>query len=369
MKARVWKDNRDGRYVVIVELGLDAEGKRRTKWERRFGSQEQALAYCTTRNYEALQGEFVEESDLTVAQWVEKWLSDYVVHAVEETTYTHYKQSMNAHIVKDLGDRKLQKLTPVVMQTYITSLVRTKGLAPSTVRYLMTANKKCFGQAVAVGLLKRNPATGVVLPKVKVKALRVLDEAEMGKMLKAVEGTNLYIPVLLGCTTGMRRGEVLGLKWDSITDNIATITEVIATGNIAKGPKNERSRRAVTLPPMVVAALKEHKRQQAEGKMAVRSTWRDTGYILTKVDGGPWGPNDISVAFHRVMKRLGFDGFRFHDLRHTHASQLIKAGVPISVVAQRLGHDPAVCLRIYSHLLPGMDADAANVMERALASK
>jgi integrase len=312
------------------------------------------------------EGEFVATNTITLKGWLDIWLKDYAPHDLEETTLAHYTSTLNAHIIPDLGHIELQRLTSVEIQRAVT--VWSERLAASSIKYQTAILKQALNQAVKAGVLKRTPMEGVKLPKVRKSRKAALTEEEMGKLINATRGTKLYLPVLMAATTGMRRGEVLGLKWDAINGNVATVREVISQGSVIKGPKTELGYREIVLSDRVVEALKERKRQQREEQMKMRHRWKDSGYVFTRIDGGPWKPQDITGPFGRLIKKVDIPHVCFHELRHTHATHLIKAGVPIQVIANRLGHDPEETMRTYAHMLKGMDQDAANIVDGILAS-
>ncbi len=367
MGGRVQKVTRMGKtqYVVVLELGRDENGKRIAPWVSRHDKRSDALTDLANRLTEMQENGPVVASAVTVAEWCERWLRDYASLAVASTTLDHYTAVVRKHVIPELGDIRLQKLDKPTIQRAI--IKWSNGYASSTTRQIMTVFKQILREAVSSGLLRRNPAQGVVLPRVQRKEPAALDEQETVELLRKLRDTKLYLPTLIAVTTGMRRGEILGLKWDAIEGNTVSVTETIASTGEIRPPKTELGRRCIVLPASVVTALADHKAEQEKEREAAGAIWKDTGYVFTRADGSPWSANEISCNFTRLTRRLGFK-IRFHDLRHTHASQLLKAGVHVKVVASRLGHDPNETLRTYAHVLPGLDAEAAAIADSILST-
>jgi integrase len=179
--------------------------------------------------------------------------------------------------------------------------------------------------------------------------------------------------VVLAALTGMRLGEILALKWPDIDFDcrecqVVRSLQQTDAGLSFKTPKTRPSRRTILLPEMAVTALKAHRAQQNEERLLMGAGYDDQGLVFARPDGSIWPPMQFSSDFRRLIRRKGFS-IRFHDLRHTHASQLLKAGVPVKVVSERLGHATAsITLDTYSHVLPGMQADAVLRIDAALAA-
>lgn len=149
-----------------------------------------------------------------------------------------------------------------------------------------------------------------------------------------------------------------------------TLQSCVGGGAVRQAPKTETSARTVQLPQFATLALREHRRDQATAKLASGAEYQDEGLVCCRQDGRHWVPSTFSAAFAKAMKSVGHEGFRFHDLRHTHASQLINAGVDVQTISGRLGHStPTTTLRVYSHQLKGADAAAAASIEKALGTR
>jgi len=226
--------------------------------------------------------------------------------------------------------------------------------------------------AVQMRLLLVNPVSAVTPPRPRHREMKVLDEAGIARLLAAVEETPIRIPVLLALACGMRRGEVLGLRWSDI-DFAAGSLAVRQTlqeaegARIFKEPKTPKSRRVIALPAIALDALRHHKAQQAETKLLLGGRYADHDLICTQADGSPWWSSGFDRAFRRARKQALINDVRFHDLRHTHATMLLREGVHPKVVSERLGHASiGITLDIYSHVLPSMQEEAAERIDEGL---
>ncbi len=311
--------------------------------------------------------------DQTLSKYLNTWLETYAKSNVGSKTYETYKRIVDLNIEPHLGDVKLGDLRPLQIQSFYSILLRQgkqngSGLSPLSVQHVHRMLRKALHQAVRWELIDRNPADGADSPRVPRNEMNALDRDGLSRLLTALRGNKLYLAVLIAATTGMRRGEILALRWcdvdlDAGTLRVARSLQQLSTGLEFKEPKSARGRRNIALARSTVDALRARK--------AELDTSPD-GLIVCRPDGTPWPPDQLSVEFHVFVKRTGFT-IRFHDLRHTHASNLLRDGVPVNVVSQRLGHaEPAITLNVYSHVLPGMQEEAAarvdEMMEEVLAS-
>jgi len=202
--------------------------------------------------------------------------------------------------------------------------------------------------------------------------MKALGEADTAALFAAAEGTRLYLPILLAVTTGLRRGELLALRWQDVDLDAGCLTvrqtlEEIAAGLAFKQPKTAKSRRLVPLATMTVQALKRHKAQQKEDRFGFGPGYKDNDLVLPRWNGEPWAPNLLTGAFGDLMDRLDLPRVRFHDLRHSHASQLLRQGVHPKIVSERHGHSTVgITMDVYSHLLPGLQEEAVGKVAAAL---
>ena len=226
-------------------------------------------------------------------------------------------------------------------------------------------------RAVRLRQLTTNPADVVVPPRPKRSEMKVLDETQSAAMLRAAESTDLHMPLLLALGTGMRRSELLGLRWSDVDleAGTATVNQSLQEAGgelITTPPKTAKSRRTVTLPGVVVEALRSHRAEQARKTLAHEPNWTDSEYVLAAPQGGPWRPSNFDRMWRRFKTQQGLE-IRYHDIRHSHATALLKAGVHPKVVSERLGHASiSITLDTYSHVMPGMQEEAAEKIDAGL---
>jgi integrase len=224
-------------------------------------------------------------------------------------------------------------------------------------------------QAVRWRLVSTNVAEAVEPPRLRRIEMRTLDAAEVRKLLEAAQGSRLYEVILIAVTTGMRRAEILGLRWADVDfdrSQISVSGVLQVDGSLAE-PKTPRSRRDVGMPPTLRDALRSHKARQNEEKLALGAGYVDQGLVFANESGGSWKADGISSLYRGIVKRAGLGPLRFHDLRHTAASLMLEEGLPITTVAAILGHaNTSTTLSVYAHAIKGSEQGAAVLMEGIL---
>lgn len=376
MKGHIKKRSKHS-WSFWIDLGRDANGRRRQKCITVKGTRRDAERELARVINEIDTGSFVEPSHMTVADFLKQWL-DHARNRVSPKTRERYGELTEAHIVPNLGSYKLSQLKPLHIQGfYSDALVKGRkdgrgGLSPQTVVHIHRLLRAALQQAIRWQLLARNPADAVDPPRPAKTEMRALTEAETATLLRAAERSSLRLPILVAVATGLRRGELLALRWSDIDlktgeTSVQRTLEQTKEGLRFKEPKTQRASRTVALPAIAVEALKRRKVQQAERRLQLGPVYEDHGLIFARDDGSPWPPDAFSTAFASLIRRSGLPRVRFHDLRHSHASQLLRQGVHPKVVSERLGHSSVnTTLDIYSHVVPGMQRDAALGVDRAL---
>jgi integrase len=370
---------RGASYKAIVDIGTDPDGGRKRK-TRRFAGKKEAEKWLTDTLRAVDTGSYCDPGKVTVAEYLRRWLETHKVN-LAPSTYRGYAVAVDKHIVPALGASPLQKLTPMMIQEYYAKDLESGradnkktvgcGLSPTTVAMHHRILRKALADAVRWQMIARNPADAVTAPKKAKKEIIIPTEQEVKKLLEALEGHYLYMAVFLAVYTGMRQGEVLGLKWADVDldSGVIRVRQKLYQRKKGEALYNEpkaKSRRSIDIGAKVAAALKRHQKEQKKWRLAAGEIWQDTGLVCTLQNGVQIHPPTAGSRIRDIAGQLGVDA-SFHDLRHFHASLLLKQGVHPKIVSERLGHSQiSLTMDTYSHLLPGVQRQAADILDEAL---
>jgi integrase len=319
-------------------------------------------------------GTFVEPSKRTVRSYLlEEWLPDNQPPRLRPSSFANYTIYTRTHVVPRLGDIELQRLTPTSLSALYRALLTNarrdgQGLAPKTVRNIHAMLHRALKDAVQLGYLVRNVADAVTPPHGVSPEMQVWTPEQLRAFLTHVRQDRLYALWLLVVTTGMRRAELAGLRWIDTDLDAARVSPRrprVAVNYVVheSEPKTRKGKRSLALDPATAAALQEHKIQQEQERAEVGSAWTKSGLVFTRPDGSPIHPDLITDWFRRLARAAGLPPIRLHDVRHSYATAALAAGIPAKVVSERLGHaNIAITMDVYSHIIPGMDAQAANAV-------
>ncbi len=304
---------------------------------------------------------------LTVGAYLLDWLS-HVRGRVRRVTYEGYECLLRCHAIPALGAVEMGRLTPLRLQQLYGELLDGSGSRPAlsggSVLNLHLVLNQALGQAVRWQLIAVNPAAGVQPPRPKRSQRVVVDPDLAQRLLEESAGTVYELPCALALATGMRRGEVLALRWTDVSGDFTSL-QVVRTlqpsqeGLVYEEPKTARSRRAVLLPDFVRPFLERQRDSQARRReMGVH--WEEEGLVIDRGDGAALNPDTLSTGWARHLRTRGLPRVRYHDLRHAHATLLLLQGVHPKIVSERLGHASiGITLDTYSHVLPSLQSQAA----------
>jgi len=303
----------------------------------------------------------------TVAEFMTRWVEDSARPSVRPRTYQIYRWLIDKHLSPRIGGVRLDKLSPMHVQGWLTMMERD-GCSPRLRQMAFQRLHKALKQAVKWGLVPRNVCEAVDKPKAPRKEFTVLDREQVKAFLQAAKADDLHALYAVAVTTGLRQGELLGLRWQDVDLKAGTLAvrqilqEDNPTGKISFAePKSAKSRRRVDLPQIAITALTEHRKKQFK-------KGRHTGLVFTDSEGNPIRKSNLTRrSFKPILKAANLPDIRFHDLRHTAATLLLAAGVHPKVVQERLGHASIVLtLDTYSHVLPSMQKEATEKLDRLL---
>jgi integrase len=376
MKGHI-RERSPGRWAIILDLHDDA-GKRRRKWHSFAGTKRQAQEECARLVTLMKSGNYVEPTRQTVAAFLDEWLA-FIRPSVSPKTHERYTEICRKGLSPLIGDIVLARLKTDRIDAAFTKALTTprmgggKPLAPRTVHHYRRVLIKALGQAVTWDRLAKNPAHATTPPKVERQKMLAYDASQTAELLEAFRPTRMFVPVLLAVMCGLRRGEILALRWRHLElgDNlrrlsVAESAEQTKDGVRYKEPKSGRAR-TVSLSSTVIAELKAHRARQAEEQLRLGLRPDADSFVVAQIDGSPLQPRSLTHEWARLVAKTALPRIRFHDLRHTHASQMLSAGVHPKVASERLGHSTiGITLDLYSHVMPGMQADAAEQVDAAI---
>ncbi len=379
MKGHI-RERSPGKWAIVLDVGEKdlATGKKKRKWHSFSGTKRQAQAECARLIAEIKADRYVEPSKQTVSEFFTEWLA-FIKPTVSAKTHERYTEICEKNLTPLLGDVILSKLkTDRIDAAFTKALTEGRGAsgkpyAPRTVHHMRRVLIKALSQAVTWERLSRNPAAATTPPKVERTKMLAYDAEQTAALIAAFRNTRMFIPMMLAVMCGLRRGEIAALRWDDaeIGDNrrqlsIRQSAEQTKDGVRYKTPKSGKAR-TVALSATMAAELRAHRVRQAEEQLKIGLRPDGNSFVVAQVDGSPLQPRSLTHEWTRLLDKTSLPRIRFHDLRHTHATQMLSAGVHPKVASERLGHSTiGITLDLYSHVMPGMQADAAEQVDAAL---
>jgi integrase len=360
----------DGRWEGCVDLGwADGKRQRRSIYGR---TKKEALAKLSQMQRQAAEGTLVVSERTTVEQFCASWL-EAIRPSLRPGTWRRYEQYVRVHTVPTLGRVPLTKLTPQHLQQLYAARLAAGASAQSVV-HLHRMLHRALSQAVKWGLISRNIAALVDPPRVERVEFEPLTAEEAGRLLDAAKGDRLEALYVLALTTGLRRGELLGLRWQDIDLDARVLhvrrsLQIDEDGKWRSGdPKTKRSRRPVLLVDMAVEALKQHRQHQDHERKVAGELWKDSTLVFSNTVGGPiWGEDLLKRSFYPLLQRAGLRRVRFHDLRHSTATLLLTCGVHPKIVSEILGHSRiSITMDLYTHVSEDMQREAVDRLQELI---
>src|SRR5574340_170285 len=341
-------------------------GKRVVKY---FSTQHEARDWLQETRHQMRDGLTIAVTKLTVTEFLREWLTTYE-DSVRPKTYEQYTQIVNRYLAPEFGNLKLRDLRPDHIQTFYARKIRD-GKSQRTVLIIHAVLHRALNQALRWGLIGRNPAQAVNRPKFKKKEMQTLDEAQVKALLRVVEGSRHETLFWMAVTTGLRQGELLGLKWsdlDWVSRRLSVqrqLQRFRQRGLVFTPPKSDAGRRSVLLSLGTIKRLRSHHVIQSYEKLFAGERWQESNLLFPSPLGTPMEPRNLFRVYKSLLRQAGLPSIRFHDLRHTAATLMLQQGIHPKVVQERLGHsDIALTLNTYSHVLPSIQEEAVQKLDQ-----
>jgi integrase len=353
---------------------LEETVRRRQEMKAGFASKREAEEALTKVLASISTGTHIEPSRMLVSEFMTgEWLLA-IRSTIRPTTYLSYQGHIQLHIVPALGSMPLQRLCASHINAFYSRLLTEGGgkdkggLSPATVRRVHATLHRALKDAVRWNKLIKNPVDSADPPRLASAdaEMKVWSAKELKMFLTSQQTSRLYPLWLTLATTGMRRGEILGLTWEDVdleARRVSIRKTRVMLGYVThvSEPKTRRGRRMIALDPATASSLKEQRHRQRKERLAAGGKWKDTGHLFTREDGEPYHPERVSKLFRRAAAQAGLPRIRLHDLRHTYATLALAAGIHPKVVSERLGHASiAITLDTYSHAVPALSEEAAS---------
>ncbi len=372
---------RNGSLRLKVSLGKNPQtGKYESYYETFHGNRTEAQKRLRQVLTELDKGIFAKPGKATLGEYLKSWLLDYCGPNLSPRTQELYSYICEKHVLPTLASIPLVDLRPQHLQRLYAEKV-SAGLSNRTVQLIHVTLHKALKNAVKAGLLVRNITESVDTPKIQRREMRVMSETDLHIFLEYARNTPYFALFYTSLFTGMRRAELLALRWSDVDLELCQLSVIRSMQYIGgaapenrvsfREPKTAKSRRSIALSPSTVITLREHKAKQTELRQSLGyAPPLDNDLIFGHYDGSPLLPNSVTHAWTKLVRRCGLPGIRLHDARHTHASLLLKQGVHPKIVQERLGHGSIqITLDLYSHIAPGLQQAAANKFDDIVLPK
>jgi integrase len=370
------KTDKQGRefFEVVMEFRDPATGKR-VQRSKSFRKEREAKKYLASYQVEQEKGTDVPPSRLTLAGLLQRWLEQYARPHVGAKTYVDYEVVVRRHIVPALGGMKVQALRASHLDTFYADKIKA-GASPTLVGKCHQRIVQALKYACRLGIIAVNHAENATPPPIRKKEMHVWTEEQSRRFLSVIAESAYGYLWLAFLATGMRRGEVLGIRWKDVDAKRNTIQVCQTVGiedhqaMIKPMPKNDSSRRTVAVDPALIEALKQHRARQNEQRLRLGDAWTDYDLVFPSAVGTPIWPDNITRDYNRLVEKAGVLRIRIHDLRHTYATVALKNGANLLAVSRQLGHArPSTTSDIYGHIDSEMQQEASAAVASALFGK
>ncbi len=356
---------KDGLWVAQVY----AQG---TKIYKYCKTQAEARDWVQEIRNQLQNGLALASAQITLEQFLQQWLESHRA-SIRPKTVQQYEHIVKQYLVPGIGRLKLRELRPDHIQALYNANLR-EGKSERTVLLIHAVLHRALNQALKWGLIVHNPVQGTTHPKLRHREMRTLTDIQVRTLLRVVQGSRYEALYLLAVSTGLREGELLGLKWSDLDWSARRLQvqrqlqRLSGNSMVFSEPKSKAGRRAVVLSQIVLSRLRSHRVIQAYEKLFAGERWKENDLVFPSSIGTPWDPRNLYKHFKGLLEQAELPDIRFHDLRHTAATLMLQQGIHPKVVQERLGHaDISLTLNTYSHVMPDIQEEAAEKLDLILA--
>lgn len=362
----------DGRWAGSVHIGY--EGGRRVRKHVMGHSRAEVKEKMAALMRAHEEGRPIPDQRLKVGPFLRQWLDEVARPSLRPSTHASYDAILKTHLIPGLGHIAIAKLTAAEVQTFLNGR-SAKGLSPRRVQYIHAVLRRALVTAERWGLVSRNVAKLVELPRVVRHEITPLTPEQARKLIDTAVGDRHLALYVTAIGTGLRQGELLALRWEDVDLDEGRLQVRYSLANVdgeltLQEPKTDRSRRNLVLPESVITALRAHRTRQRMDRLAAGSRWVDSGHVFATMNGKPHHAATITRAFQDALARAGLPRMRFHDLRHSAATFLLAQGMTLEDVKNQLGHSTIVLTsNTYGHVLEQRQRQVAQAMDAVLGGR
>lgn len=374
MTGSINKNKQTGKWDFIFNSGINpVTGKRKQIRRRGFESKRHALDEMTKLRAEVLEDEFLDLTKMTYERYMEEWFQERK-NTLQKTTFEIHSIYFRNVIKPKMGQLKVQQITPIQIQKFINELVNDTNYSAHTIHLIFRIVSASLKRAKVLKLIKHNPSDGITLPKIKKREMSIWSLKQVNQFISEASNikrlTRCYIGFLISIFTGMRQGEILGMRWKDVdfeTQTIFVRQTLTQNAEIKSGAKNETSVRSIQIPSKLVDELRTYRKKILQEKLTHGQSYNNNDLVVCTKEGKPMIPKNFRKEFYNLVEKVGLPKIRFHDLRHTHATILIQQNVNVKLISERLGHsDIETTLNTYSHVLPDMQKSVSDKLDKII---
>lgn len=369
-------------YQIIIEKPPDkSTGTRNRLYRTVHTNKKEAEKIMRDMIAELENKTYIQPTNITVKEWMNEWYDTYQKPYRSESTLRSYRYQLDNYIIPKFGNIPIQDLSTMQVQKWINELsnespISHKPMSARSVKNIFLNLSAAMQTAERLDLIKKNPCKNVTLPQRKSHQVEVYDEKEIDSLIQCLKGTDMEVPIMLALTLGLRRGELIALRWENVDlDNgIVHICENRVDGLngevITKSPKSQAGIRDIPLSASLITMLKKHKLKYMKKQLKYGVGKNKDDYVICQHNGQPYKPFSFTKKFRTFLNKNNLRHIRLHDLRHTNASVMLSQGISPKVAQQRLGHsDFSTTMNIYSHVMKTMETEAAQKLDDVLFHK